>query len=86
MNTALYTGYTQVICITAEAEREEMRIAVGEQDDLNQFIKGIESMRLTLGESILVDILKQMIKEDCQITASKTDHEAGKMWIEVTWE
>ena len=80
--------YTKAII--AEAERGEMgkinRIAVGEQDDLNEFIKGIESMRLTLGESILVDILKQMIKEDCQITASKTDHEAGKMWIEVTWE
>ena len=64
-----------------------MRVAVGEQTDINKFIEEQEARKpKPLGEEIMVSILKDMVAGDCKITASKTDHETKKMWIEFTWE
>lgn len=63
-----------------------MKVVVGDQESINEFINYSETKKLTLGESVLVDILKQMIDGDCKITASKTDHDTKQMWIEITWK
>ena len=66
------------------------RISVGQQDEINKFIWEQETREdgtvvLTLGESIVYQILKDMMDKKCRINASKTDHEKAKMWIEIEW-
>lgn len=63
-----------------------MKVFVGDQESINKFINYAETNKLRLGESVLVEILKQMIDGDCKITASKTDHDTKQMWIEITWK
>ena len=63
-----------------------MRIAVGMQDDINAFIEEQKQNELRpLGDHIIETILKGIISGDCHIIASKTDHDAKKMWVEFTW-
>jgi len=63
-----------------------MRIAVGLQDEINEFIEEVEGAEKTsLSDAVIAQILKDMIDGRCHINASKTDHEIGKMWVEFEW-
>lgn len=64
-----------------------MKIACGMQDDINAFIEEQKQKeRRPLGDHIIEQILKDIISGDCHINASKTDHNAKKMWVEFTWD
>lgn len=63
-----------------------MRLVCGDSVDLHEFVVNQEKRDgKTLGEEILVKIMKDIINGDCKITGSQTDHGKAMMWIEFTW-
>lgn len=64
-----------------------MRLVVGDSTDLHDFVAEQEKRdKKTLGEEILIKIMKDIVNGECKITGSQTDHEKAMMWIEFTWE
>ena len=64
-----------------------MRFVVGDSTDLHDFVVEQENRdKKTLGEEILIQIMKGIVNGECKITGSQTDHERAMMWIEFTWE
>ena len=66
------------------------RIDAELQKDLITFVETQEAKsergeKSTLGDVIRADIVKKIIKDDCHITGSATDHNKKKMWVEFTF-
>ena len=63
-------------------ERLDMEL----QKDLIDFVKAQNDREgKTLGDAIKVDILENLIRGDCKITGSATDHKKKKMFVEFTF-
>lgn len=66
------------------------KLETEQQNDLINFVKTQdEKMRAkgcaTLSDSIRAAIVESIIKDDCHITGSATDHRKKKMWVEFTF-
>lgn len=65
-----------------------MMISIGMQEKINAFIdeqKAKPTENRTLENHMIEWILEYLMSEECHVTASKTDHENRKMWIEFTF-
>ena len=63
-----------------------MRLVCGDSVDLHEFVVNQEKRDgKTLGEEILVTIMKDIVNGNCKITGTQTDHDRAMMWIEFTW-
>jgi len=63
-----------------------MIIGIGTQEKINEFIEENKDKYPKTIESMIIEtLLEDMMLGKCKITASKTDHEQGKMWVEFTW-
>ena len=63
-----------------------MIISIGTQEKINEFIEeNKDKYPKTIENMIIETLLEDMMAGDCRITASKTDHKQGKMWVEFTW-
>jgi len=63
------------------------RIDMELQKDLVDFVKAQEEKPWphTLGDAILVEILKDIIKGDARISGSATNHKKKRMYLEISF-